>query len=149
MRQVWPAKDSPEVSKWQTDFVAQYTKANELAATARSLPGGVGRGVSIMHLSCIFADQGVQIPLMTGDPSTRTNAKTVQAQAVLEAAKNALYTTQDLLKNSRDVYVKAPEFLVEQKNELGEIQANLSRLTASSLSLVRLRCRLRSFTDST
>ena len=145
MRQVWPAKDSPEVSKWQTDFVAQYTKANELAATARSLPGGVGRGVSIMHLSCIIADQGVQIPLMTADPSVWTDAKTVQAQAVLEAAKNALYTTQDLLTNSRDVYVKASEILVEQNNGLGEIQANLGRSTASSLSLVRLRCRPQGF----
>ena len=152
MKQAWPAKDSSEVKKWQTDFAVQYIKANGLAATARSLPGGVGRGVSIMHLSCVFANHGDQIPLMTADPAVQTaqiNAKTAQAQAVLEAAKNRLSTTEDLLTKSQENYVKASEILVEQKNKLGEIQANLSRLTASNLGLVRLHSCSKTSTNRT
>jgi len=42
----WPEKDSKLVTGWQSQFETAYRKANTLAATARSMPGNPGCGVS-------------------------------------------------------------------------------------------------------
>lgn len=75
------------------------------------------------------------------DPAERTaqiSAKSAQAQAVLESAKNRLTTTQQMLTTAQDSYVKQTKMLLEQKNELGKIQATLNQLTRTNVSLVCL-----------
>lgn len=47
MSSEWPAKDSEVVKKWQSDFAAQYPKANTLIATAKTIPGVASNGVCI------------------------------------------------------------------------------------------------------
>lgn len=42
----YPAKDSPEVEKWQTDFAGVYARANTLLATTQTMPGTAANGVS-------------------------------------------------------------------------------------------------------
>lgn len=43
----YPGKDSVEVRKWQADFAAEYTRANTLLATAKTIPGTAANGVSL------------------------------------------------------------------------------------------------------
>lgn len=66
----------------------------------------------------------------------RISAKSTQAQAVLEAAKNRLTTTQQMLTTAQENYVKSTDMLLEQKNKLGQIQATLTQLTKANVSLV-------------
>ena len=66
-----------------------------------------------------------------------TNARTTQAQAVLDSAKNRLETTQQMLTTAQANYVKSNELLLQQQNRLSDIQGNLQKLTASNLSMVR------------
>ncbi|KAK3938884.1 hypothetical protein QBC46DRAFT_343143 [Diplogelasinospora grovesii] len=122
-----PAKDSEQVKKWQSDWAAQYRAANTLLATAKTIPGASANGVPLMA---------------SPDPAQRTaqiNAKTTQAQALLEAAKNRLSTTQQMLTDAQENYVKTTEMLLEQQNKLGEIQASLSKLTAANISLAEIK----------
>lgn len=46
----YPGKDSAEVRKWQADFAAEYTRANTLLATAKTIPGMAANGVSLRTL---------------------------------------------------------------------------------------------------
>ena len=123
---VYPAKESDKVKKWQADFAKKYRTANALLATAKSIPGTAANGVPLM------ADPAVQ--------TAQINARTAQAQAVLESAKNRLVTTQQMLTTSQDNYAKTTSMLLQQQNKLGEIQANLKRLSNSNLSLVSSYC---------
>ncbi|CZT44825.1 uncharacterized protein RSE6_05064 [Rhynchosporium secalis] len=123
----FPNKESEAVKKWQSGFAAQYRKANTLMAVSRSLPGAAANGVPL------------RAPLDPAVQTAQINAKTAQAQAVLEAAKNRLSTTQDMLSTTQSNYGKASEVLVSQQNKLGSVQAELTRLTSSNLTLTEVK----------
>lgn len=75
----------------------------------------------------------------SADPAVQTaqiSAKSAQAQAVLESAKNRLATTTQMLTTAQDNYVKTTDMLLQQQNKLADIQATLTNLTASNISLV-------------
>lgn len=76
------------------------------------------------------------------DPAVQiaqTNAKTTQAQATLEAAKNRLATTQDTFIKTQEIYKKNTELLLDQENKLTEVQAELSRLGQSKMGLTEIK----------
>lgn len=66
----------------------------------------------------------------------QVNARTTQAQAVLDSAKNRLETTQQMLATSQTNYVKSTELLLQQQNKVADLQGNLLKLTASNLGMV-------------
>lgn len=73
------------------------------------------------------------------DPAVQTaqiQAKTTQAQAVLESAKNRLNTTASALASSQENYQKSTALLVEQQNKLMELNGAFERLKASGLTMV-------------
>jgi hypothetical protein len=75
----------------------------------------------------------------SADPAVQTaqiNVQSAQAAAVLEAAKNRLATTTQMLATAQDNYVKTTDMLLVQQNKLADIQATLTSLTASNISLV-------------
>jgi hypothetical protein len=75
----------------------------------------------------------------TEDPAVqiaKTNAKSAQAQAVLDAAKDRLHTTQQTFLSTQKIYQEASSTLVEQENKLTAIQAELQRQTTLEASLV-------------
>ncbi|KAI8623310.1 hypothetical protein F5Y19DRAFT_458989 [Xylariaceae sp. FL1651] len=123
----WVKPDSEQVKKWQTDFNIQYEKANTLLATARSLPGSSAK----------------RMPLMTGPASvmeaSQTNPQSGLAQAMLESAKSRLLVTQETLVATQKNYIASTDLLLRQKNRVGEIQANLKRLTASNMTLKEIK----------
>lgn len=84
----------------------------------------------------------MKIPLMAAvDPAVekaKIDAKTAQGQAVLEAGKNRLNTTQQMLSTTQSNYKDATALLVEQRNKIGDIQANLAKLTSTNLQMVGL-----------
>lgn len=67
---------------------------------------------------------------------TRIDAKSTQGQALLESAKNQSKIASQMLMTAKDNYVKTTDLLSEQQNKIGEIQANISRLTTSESTLV-------------
>jgi hypothetical protein len=69
---------------------------------------------------------------------SKTNAKSAQAQAVLESAKNRLATTQEHLEKTQDLYLKSSAQLVEQQTKLAEIQGEITKLGETKLGLVSL-----------
>jgi multidrug resistance efflux pump len=78
----------------------------------------------------------------TEDPAvtiSKTNAKSAQAQAELDAAKNRMETTQQHLMATQQLYQQASQQLVEQQGKLAEIQADVTRLGQTQLGLVCFR----------
>ncbi|RSL45987.1 hypothetical protein CEP53_010517 [Fusarium sp. AF-6] len=119
-----PSKDSALVQGWQKDFLSAYAKAIELNTTAKSLPGAATYG-------SVVQARGV-------DPNTQTaqiHAKTTQAQAVLESAKNRLNTASAALTATQETYRKSTTLVSEQQNKLNEVNASLERLKSSSLKI--------------
>ncbi|KAI1869369.1 hypothetical protein JX265_006459 [Neoarthrinium moseri] len=139
----WPAKDSEQVNKWQSDFTDAYGKANTLLATAKTVPGTAANGVSFDPDQCNYFKSTGVIPLMPAqDPAVQAaqiNAKTAQAQAVLESAKNRLATTSQMLTTAQDNYIKTTDMLLQQQNKLADIQATLAKLTASNVELAEIK----------
>ncbi|KAI1855398.1 hypothetical protein JX266_000263 [Neoarthrinium moseri] len=139
----WPAKDSEQVNKWQSDFTDAYDKANTLLATAKTVPGTAANGVSFDPDQCNYFKSTGVIPLMPAqDPAVQAaqiNAKTAQAQAVLESAKNRLATTSQMLTTAQDNYIKTTDMLLQQQNKLADIQATLAKLTASNVELAEIK----------
>ncbi|KAH2154074.1 hypothetical protein KXW63_002442 [Aspergillus fumigatus] len=89
-----------------------------------------------------------QAPLMatTEDPAVqiaKTNAKSAQAQAVLDAAKDRLHTTQQTFLSTQKIYQEASSTLIEQENKLTAIQAELQRQTKLEASLTEIKSVLR------
>ncbi|KAH2534612.1 hypothetical protein KXW97_007790 [Aspergillus fumigatus] len=89
-----------------------------------------------------------QAPLMatTEDPAVqiaKTNAKSAQAQAVLDAAKDRLHTTQQTFLSTQKIYQEASSTLIEQENKLTAIQAELQRQTKLEPSLTEIKSVLR------
>ncbi|KAL2061472.1 hypothetical protein VTL71DRAFT_6849 [Oculimacula yallundae] len=123
----WPTKESEAVKKWQSDFAAQYERVNTIMATARSFPGAPANEVPLWA------------PLDPAMQNAQIDAKTAQAQVVLESARNRLTTTQDMLSTTQTNYSKAVEFLVSQQNKLDEVQAELTRPTSSTLTLTDIK----------
>ena len=81
------------------------------------------------------------VPAGGVDQDTQTaqiHAKTTQAQAVLESAKNRLNTASAALTATQETYQKSTALLGEQQNKLGGLNASLDRLKASSLKMVNI-----------
>ncbi|KAK7225016.1 hypothetical protein V2G26_013019 [Clonostachys chloroleuca] len=119
-----PEKSSATVTKWQSEFDTQNTKAEKIASTGRSLAGS-SAGVPVV------ANSEVEV--------AQVNARTTQAQAVLDSAKNRLETTQQMLATSQTNYVKSTELLLQQQNKVADLQGNLLKLTASNLGMKEIR----------
>ncbi|EEU39662.1 uncharacterized protein NECHADRAFT_43968 [Fusarium vanettenii 77-13-4] len=116
-----PAKDSALVKGWQKDFLSAYAKAVELNTTAKSLPGSTANGVT----------EGVDLATQ----AAQIHAKTSQAQAVLESARNRLNIASAALTASKETYQKSTALLGEQQNKLSELNASLDRLQSSNLKM--------------
>ncbi|GIK00972.1 hypothetical protein Aspvir_005002 [Aspergillus viridinutans] len=127
-----PKADSELVKGWQLKFHPKYLEALRLAATAKTLPGASSGGAPLMAAT---EDPAVQI--------AKTNAKSAQAQAVLDAAKDRLHTTQQTFLSTQKIYQEASSTLVEQENKLTAIQADLQRQTTLEASLTEIKSVLR------
>ncbi|KAH1562623.1 hypothetical protein KXX17_004495 [Aspergillus fumigatus] len=119
-----PKADSQLVKGWQEKFHPKYLQALRLAATAKTIPGVSSGGAPLMATT---EDPAVQI--------AKTNAKSAQAQAVLDAAKDRLHTTQQTFLSTQKIYQEASSTLIEQENKLTAIQAELQRQTKLEASL--------------
>ncbi|GAB1312821.1 hypothetical protein MFIFM68171_03031 [Madurella fahalii] len=78
----------------------------------------------------------------TEDPSvtiSKTNVKTAQAQAVLEAAKNRMATTQVNLKATQELYLQSSQQLLDQQTKLAEIRGEVTRLSQTQLGLEEIK----------
>ncbi|GFF59266.1 hypothetical protein IFM51744_09854 [Aspergillus udagawae] len=128
-----PKADSELVKGWQEKFHPKYLEALRLAATAKTLPGINSGGAPLMTTST--EDPAVQI--------AKTNAKSAQAQAVLDAAKDRLHTTEQTFLSTQKIYQEASSTLVEQENKLTAIQADLQRQTTLEASLTEIKSVLR------
>ena len=83
----------------------------------------------------------------TPDPNetiAKTNAKSAQAQATLEAAKNRLSTTQDCFTKTQQLYADNAKLLMEQENQLTAVQAELKRINQTKLGLEEIKTVLES-----
>ncbi|EAW24615.1 uncharacterized protein NFIA_041930 [Aspergillus fischeri NRRL 181] len=127
-----PKADSELVKGWQEKFHPKYLEALRLAATAKTLPGVNSGGAPLMATT---EDPAVQV--------AKTNAKSAQAQAVLDAAKDRLHTTQQTFLSTQKIYQEASSTLVEQENKLTAIQAELQRQTTLEASLTEIKSVLR------
>ncbi|KAK9659654.1 hypothetical protein V6Z96_001341 [Aspergillus fumigatus] len=127
-----PKADSQLVKGWQEKFHPKYLQALRLAATAKTIPGVSSGGAPLMATT---EDPAVQI--------AKTNAKSAQAQAVLDAAKDRLHTTQQTFLSTQKIYQEASSTLIEQENKLTAIQAELQRQTKLEASLTEIKSVLR------
>ncbi|KAH1912106.1 hypothetical protein KXW14_004294 [Aspergillus fumigatus] len=127
-----PKADSQLVKGWQEMFHPKYLQALRLAATAKTIPGVSSGGAPLMATT---EDPAVQI--------AKTNAKSAQAQAVLDAAKDRLHTTQQTFLSTQKIYQEASSTLIEQENKLTAIQAELQRQTKLEASLTEIKSVLR------
>ncbi|KAH2363035.1 hypothetical protein KXV98_004325 [Aspergillus fumigatus] len=123
-----PKADSQLVKGWQEKFHPKYLQALRLAATAKTIPGVSSGGAPLMATT---EDPAVQI--------AKTNAKSAQAQAVLDAAKDRLHTTQQTFLSTQKIYQEASSTLIEQENKLTAIQAELQRQTKLEASLTEIK----------
>ncbi|KAJ4309210.1 hypothetical protein N0V84_011631 [Fusarium piperis] len=119
-----PGNDSALVKAWQKEFLDGFAKAIELNATAKSLPGSTVNGSVVLTRD--------------DDPATlvgQIQAKTTQAQVVLESTNNRLNTALASLNATKETYQKSTALLAEQQSKLNELNASLDRLKASDLKL--------------
>ncbi|KAF8465505.1 hypothetical protein BDZ91DRAFT_794862 [Kalaharituber pfeilii] len=121
----WPKEDDPIVKSWQQQYAPKYQLAVQMVALARALPGNIFGGAPLM--TTYKPDPQAQV--------AQINAKSAQAKALLDAAQNRLTTTQTALANSQKVYHQSTELLVQQENRLGDLKAQMDKLTHSKLSL--------------
>lgn len=70
--------------------------------------------------------------------TAQIQAKTTQAQAVLESAKNRLNTAASALQSSQENYQQSTVLLAEQQNKLTELNGAFERVKASGLTMVSL-----------
>ncbi|UPK90045.1 hypothetical protein LCI18_000980 [Fusarium solani-melongenae] len=117
-------------------YKATYLSVQKLAAIGRALPGsGVG-GVSGSYrdTSTPNNDQG---PVMGTNQDlrsiiSRTDAKSIQAQAVLESAKCRLVTKQKYLFQSHELYSETHDKIGEQLSRITEVIAELGELAQNN-----------------
>ncbi|KAI8670659.1 hypothetical protein NCS57_00538300 [Fusarium keratoplasticum] len=105
----------------QLSYKATYLSVQKLAAIGRALPGsGVGGG-PVMGTS-----QDLRSII------SRTDAKSVQAQAVLESAKCRLATKQKYLFQSHELYSETHDKIGEQLSRITEVIAELGELAQNN-----------------
>ncbi|KAF5979523.1 hypothetical protein FBULB1_5729 [Fusarium bulbicola] len=117
-----PNKDSETVKSWQKDFLSNYATVATMNATAKSFSGSVASGSTV--------PSGGDNPDIE---ATQLQAKTAQAQAVVESAKTRLHIASEVLVATRDTYQSSTGILVEQQERLNQVNAKLERLKNSSL----------------
>lgn len=79
-----------------------------------------------------------QIPLLASsdNQTSQIKAEDVQFQAFLESAKIRFTLTQQTLNTVKNNQAKSIEYLATQKDQLSQIQAELTKLTSANISLV-------------
>ncbi|EGD98254.1 hypothetical protein TESG_05634 [Trichophyton tonsurans CBS 112818] len=118
-----PGPDDAKVKKWQQDFNPAYTDANELFAVSKALPGSTGT-------ETVMANPNKQ---PTKDPQM------AQGQAVLEAAKDRLHTTQQAYIASSKAYQEATKALAKDQSDLAAAQNKLLQLNTDEKNLASIR----------
>lgn len=68
--------------------------------------------------------------------TVQVQAKTAQAQAVIESAKTRLHAASEALAATRETYQNSTGILVGQQERLNHVNAKLERLKNSSLEMV-------------
>ncbi|KAF5671095.1 hypothetical protein FCIRC_8785 [Fusarium circinatum] len=124
-----PGKDDPKVKKWQGVFETLYADTCALNTKGRQLPGN-------------SANPSPLYPSMA-DRTAQINAKTQQAQFLLDAASKQLITASETLKATTETYVEASKQLVEQQTVLANIKAELTKLTKENMALDEIKIVLR------
>ncbi|KAF8803263.1 hypothetical protein BYT27DRAFT_7195858 [Phlegmacium glaucopus] len=122
----YPANNSEKVKKWKADFEAVYWKAKYLTAKAKSIPGTPATSPHI-------------VAPPSASQTAPVDAKSMQAQTTLAASKDRLAMTQEMLTTTQANYTKTTEMLLKQQKKLGEIQANLTCLSNSNVSLEEIK----------
>ncbi|KAF5598361.1 aminotransferase class-III [Fusarium pseudocircinatum] len=120
-----PGKDDPKVKKWQDVFGTLYADTYALNTKGRQLPGNSANSVGDQPA---FSDQTAQI-----------NAKTQQAQVLLDAASKQLTAASETLKATTGTYLEASKQLVEQQTVLANIKAELTKLTKENMALDEIK----------
>ncbi|KMQ42512.1 hypothetical protein HL42_6800 [Trichophyton rubrum] len=118
-----PGPDDAKVKKWQQDFNPVYIDANELFAVSKALPGSTGT-------ETVMANPNKQ---QTQDPQM------AQGQAVLEAAKDRLHTTQQAYIASSKAYQEATKALAKDQSDLAAAQNKLLQLNTDEKNLASIR----------
>ncbi|GBF61114.1 hypothetical protein TMEN_3584 [Trichophyton mentagrophytes] len=118
-----PGPDDAKVKKWQQDFNPAYTDANELFAVSKALPGSTGT-------ETVMANPNKQ---PTKDPQM------AQGQAVLEAAKDRLHTTQQAYIASSKAYQEATKALAKDQSDLAAAQNKLLQLNTDEKNLTAIK----------
>ncbi|KAF4503485.1 hypothetical protein FAGAP_266 [Fusarium agapanthi] len=123
-----PNKDSEMVKSWQRDFLSNYATVVTMNATVKSVTGSIANGSTV--------------PSQGNNPdieAAQLQAKTAQAQAVVESAKIRLHTASEVLTATRDTYQSSTGVLVEQQERLNQVNAKLERLKNSSLEMNEIK----------
>ncbi|EFR01506.1 hypothetical protein MGYG_04514 [Nannizzia gypsea CBS 118893] len=118
-----PGPEDEKVKKWQQDFNPAYNDANELFAVSKALPGSTGT-------ETIMANPNKQ---KTQDPEM------AQGQAVLEAAKDRLHTTQQAYTSSLKAYQDATKALTKDQSDLAAAQNRLLELNTDEKNLTAIK----------
>ncbi|KAL6884775.1 hypothetical protein GGI43DRAFT_419277 [Trichoderma evansii] len=119
-----PNKDDTIVKKWQKTFDALYVDTYALNTKGRQLPGNPANSVP---------------PYSAADQTASINAKTQQAQVLLDGASKRLTTTAETLKATNAQYQEASKLLVEQETTLANIKTELEKLTKENMALDEIK----------
>ncbi|KAF8174179.1 hypothetical protein K438DRAFT_2023232 [Mycena galopus ATCC 62051] len=122
----YPQDKSKIVIEWKRDFAEAHLRAQFLIATAKSIPGTPATDLPI----AAHPSASQTAPIDTGS---------LQAQTTLGASKYRLAMTQEMLMRTHENYTKTTEMLLKQQEKLGEIQADLTRLSKSNVSLEEIK----------
>ncbi|KAL9561011.1 hypothetical protein ACKAV7_014855 [Fusarium commune] len=119
-----PSNDSEAVKSWQRGFLSNYATVITLKATAKSFLGSIANGSTVPSQRGNLDIETVQV-----------QAKTAQAQAVVESAKTRLHTASEALAATRETYQNSTGILVEQQERLNQVNSKLESLKNSSLEM--------------
>ncbi|RBA17902.1 hypothetical protein FPRO05_10920 [Fusarium proliferatum] len=119
-----PSKDSETVKSWQRDFLSNYATVITMNATAKSFQGSTANGSAVPSQRDTSATEAAQV-----------QAKTAQAQAVLESVKIRLHIASEALAATRETYQNSTGILAEHQGRLNQVNAKLERLVNSSLEM--------------
>ncbi|TVY60191.1 hypothetical protein Focb16_v003509 [Fusarium oxysporum f. sp. cubense] len=112
-----PSKDSEAVKSWQRDFLSNYATVITMNATHRQ----------VFLVSTVPSQRG-NMDIET----VQVQAKTAQAQAVVESAKTRLHAASEALAATRETYQNSTGILVEQQERLNHVNAKMESLKNSA-----------------
>ncbi|KAF3215857.1 hypothetical protein TWF679_003697 [Orbilia oligospora] len=118
-----PDANSDIVRKWQEEFDTAYSAVLMLEAIAKSLPGSVKGNIPLYAES---SDCTIE----------KENAKSAQANAMLEAAKGRLMTTQGAYIASMENYQKSTALFIEQQKALEAVKGEIKKVLVECIKLI-------------